>query len=94
MRPDGSTDDFEVPPELAWMIGKNAPSLHFVRYATRMLGQLSEPSDRSVLEKAIRKVKDGSLVLDDFTNPSAYLDMARPTADQKPTSPTKGADID
>jgi len=54
------------PPGMEWQIGKTAASISFVNDADRFLATCQDEQQSRVLRDVIQKVKDGSLVLQEW----------------------------
>lgn len=69
------TEKFDAlpPPGLEWQIGKTAASIDFVNSAEVFLQTCQDEKKADSLLKAIQKVKDGSLVLQDWLTAEEYL---------------------
>lgn len=64
------------PPDLAWQVGKTAASIRFVNDAQAWIAaRFGAEADRKKLQEAIAEVKEGSRVIEDWTEPEEFLDQ-------------------
>ena len=61
------------PPGMAWQMGKTAASITFVRNAELFLETCQDEEKSRLLREAIQKVKDGSIVLQEWLTAEEYL---------------------
>jgi hypothetical protein len=63
-----------MPPSgFGWQIGKTAASIRFVADAEQFLASCSNSAQAAILRTAVRDIKDGRKVLNEFQTVQAFL---------------------
>lgn len=75
-RPHGHGTGALLPPESEWQLGKTAASVAFVVDAERFLERCRSAKKVALLREAIRRIKQGTLVISKWVSVREYLEDA------------------